>query len=168
MKSILVALMAVAMLVGCNDSKKSAGPGAGANGGGGNNPSGTLFDKTSSSGGSSITDPDSIIGLWESGPMQDSGLVFVLRLKFDANKVIATSQCTYDDGTVLYAQVSAPVQYPTGGVNVLQPAVKDQTLTLGGKNYTCSAELAAGFQETNIINGTLVDSDGFQLTKIGN
>jgi hypothetical protein len=168
MKNIIFVLVTIISLAACNGSNKNKG--AATNGGsaaGGASAAGTLYDKNASNSSGAI-DKETLLGLWESPNFQDNGLNFSLRLYFTQAQVIVTSRCTYMDGVTVYAQASSPVTYSADGVTVLQAVSKEQSFSQNGKDYTCSAEMQAGFQEMHVIQGTIVDDQGFLLTKISN
>lgn len=170
MKHILLATLAALSLVACNgnnDNNATASDGSSGGNKGGTDANGTLFVNKSQT-SINIKEPNNILGLWETDAMAEvnGNVIFKIRVKFTPNLVINASECSFVDGVKLYAQVSAQVSYHDDGVEILQPAEKEQKLDKNGTNYSCSATLEPGFQVTNIFNGKMYDSKGNVMTKI--
>ncbi len=111
-------------------------------------------------------DKTKISGLWESSPVYDGTMNQKIRIRFNENqeKVVLGSECKYNDGTTLYAQVEVPADFRDNGAEVIAADQDYQTKQNGSIKYECFANLTRMFFKIG-LNGK-INIDGFLLSKI--
>ena len=113
-------------------------------------------------------DKTKIAGLWESGGAYDGSMTQKIRIRFDENqeKVTLGSECKYNDGTILYAQVEAPATFKNNGAEIMAADQDYASKQAGAIKYECFANIVPVFLKIG-LNGK-INLEGFTLGKIAN
>lgn len=132
----------------------------------------TLFSLSIKS--ASISDPNSIIGLWESveETLKNSDVQFRMRVLIRANEITTAVSCDFSDGEKVVAQVKAAILVEGNGLQYLESKVDQRK---DSKGRSCVAQIFASkvgeFEQQNVSSGYWRGSAGkagLTFEKIGN
>lgn len=148
MKRVLLIIIGGLMLTSCG-KEKSQSPAAQTQNGVTN-----LFNLAATGNAAKLTE---FIGLWESKStpiLRVGNSTRIMRVKFEADRMIITLECRYDDASIAYATATAKARLEANGdFTVLEKVTVESEPK---KDPDCTADINPGYiQKASIVNGRI-------------